>query len=210
MGLVEVRSLDGKPVDTVDLPDEIFGVAPSDGAIYYALKAFHVNRRQGNASTKTRAEVRLSKRKRHRQKGTGRARAGTSGSPIRIGGGVAHGPRPHPMKEKVNRKAGRSAIRSLLSIKAKEGQVRVLEDFSLDLPKTGRMADLLKACELEDRKALLLMEDPSDTVFRSSRNLKRLRVQPVAQVSAFDVAWADAVVFTRSALTRLRTLWEAA
>jgi large subunit ribosomal protein L4 len=210
MASVEVQSLDGKPLDTVDLPDEIFGAAPSAGAIYFALKASQVNQRQGNASTKTRAEVHLSKRKKHRQKGTGRARAGTAGSPIRIGGGVAHGPRPHAMKEKVNRKAGRSAIRSLLSIKAKEGQVRVLEDFSLDLPKTGRMANLLKACELEDRKALLLMEGPSDTVFKSSRNLKQLCVQPVAQVSAFDVAWADTVVFTRSALTRLRTLWEAA
>ena len=210
MASVEVQSLDGKTLDKVDLPDEIFGADPSEGAIYYALKTYHTNQRQGNASTKTRGEVQLSKRKRHRQKGTGRARVGTAGSPIRIGGGVAHGPRPRNIKEKVNKKSKRSAIRSLLSIKATEGQIRVLEDFTFDAPKTRRLANLIKAFELEDRKALLLMEEPSDTVFKSSRNLKRLSVQPVAQVSAFDLAWADTVVFTRAALNRLQALWEAA
>lgn len=210
MTSVEVQSFEGKALDKVDLPDEIFGAEPSDGAVYHALKTYHTHQRQGNASTKTRGEVRLTKRKRHRQKGTGRARVGTAGSPIRVGGGVAHGPKTRDLREKVNKKTKRSALRSLLSLKAAEGQIRVLEDFTFDVPKTRRLADLMKAFELEDRKALLLMEEPSDTVFKSSRNLKGLSVQPVAQVSAFDLAWADTVVFTRAALNHLQILWEAA
>ena len=97
MASVEVQDIEGGVKGSVDLPETVFGIEPSQGAIYQTVKAFLTNQRQGNASTKTRAEVRLTKKKMYRQKGTGRARMGTAGSPIRIGGGVAHGPRPRDL-----------------------------------------------------------------------------------------------------------------
>ena len=209
MESVEVHNLDGEVVGTVDLPEEIFGIEPSQGALYYALKAYLTNQRQGNASTKTRAEVDLTKRKMYRQKGTGRARMGTASSPIRIGGGVAHGPKPRDFRERVPKKVKRLAFKSALSIKAAESQLVVLEDFSLEQPKTKRMADMARAIQVGDRKALLLMEEATPAVEMSCRNLPSLTVLPVAQASTYDVVRADTIVFTQGALARLQVLWGA-
>ena len=104
MTSVGVWNLAGEEVGSMDLPETVFGIEPSADAIYYAVKARLTNQRQGNASTKTRSEVNRTKRKMYRQKGTGRARKGTAGSPILIGGGVAHGPRPKNFRERVPKK----------------------------------------------------------------------------------------------------------
>ena len=207
MAPVEVHNLEGQSVGTVELPEEIFGVEPSHGAIYYSVKAYLTNQRQGNASTKTRAEVDLTKRKMYRQKGTGRARMGTASSPIRVGGGVAHGPKPRDFQQRVPKKVKRLAIKSALSIKASEGGIRVLDDFTLDEPKTKQMADMVRAIQADGRKALLLMEAPSPVVALSCRNLQGLSVVPVVQASAYDVMGAETVIFTRGALSRLQALW---
>ena len=207
MAPLEVLTLEGQTVGTVDLPEEIFGIAPSRAAIYYDVKAYLTNQRQGNASTKTRAEVDLTKRKMYRQKGTGRARMGTASSPVRVGGGVAHGPRPHRFRQRVPRKVKRLAIKSALSIKAAEGGIRVLEDFSLDAPKTKRMADMVRAIRADGRKALLLTESPAPAVALSCRNLRDLSVVPAAQVCTYDVIGAETVILTRGALSRLQALW---
>ena len=116
------------------------------------MKAYLANRREGNASTKTRAEVTLSKRKVYRQKGTGRARVGTAGSPIRVGGGVAHGPKPRNFRERVPKKVKRLALKSALTLKVAEGGLKVLEDFLLEAPKTKRMADMLRAIQADGPK----------------------------------------------------------
>ncbi len=207
MPSVEVYNLEGEVVGSADLLEEIFSIEPSKGALYYTVKAHLANRREGNASTKTRAEVTLSKRKVYRQKGTGRARVGTAGSPIRVGGGVAHGPRPHDFRERVPKKVKRLALKSALTLKVAEGRLKVLENFLLEAPKTKRMADMLRAIQADGRKALLLTEEAIPVVVKSCRNLPDLSVLPVLQVSTYDVVRADTVIFTQAALDRLQALW---
>lgn len=207
---VEMNTIEGEIEGSVELPDEIFGVEPSPGALYYSVKAYQTNQRQGNASTKTRAEVNLTKRKIYRQKGTGRARAGKASSPIRVGGGVAHGPRPHSFRQRIPKKVRRSAIRSALSLKAAGGEIRILKNFSLDFPQTKRMASMVRSLRVENRKTLLVTEISEPLVVKSCRNLQKLDVLPVTEISAYDVIKADTVVLTHGALGLLNSLWGSA
>lgn len=207
MASIGVQSLDGNEVGSVDLPDSVFGIEPSPEAIYYVVKAYLTNQRQGNASTKTRAEVDLTKKKMYRQKGTGRARKGTAGSPILVGGGVAHGPKPHHFQERVPKKVKGLAIRSAFSQKAKDEAVHVLENFDLDAPKTKRMAEVTQNLNVQDQKTLLLTADNSENVIKSCRNIPRLSILPITQVSTYDVVQADALILTQGALERIQALW---
>jgi large subunit ribosomal protein L4 len=210
MASVEVTNFHGEVVGSVDLPEAIFGIEPSHPAIYHTVKMYLTNQRQGNAHSKTRAEVRRSKRKLYRQKGTGRSRAGAASSPIRVGGGVAHGPRPRELSERVPKKVRRLALKSAFSLKVPDGAIKVVEDFTFDEPKTKRMAGMTQAIQIDDRKVLLLTPEAAPNVLKSCRNLSNLQVRPVAQVSTYDVVNADAVVFTREALGRLQAIWGAA
>ena len=115
MASVGVCNLEGEKIGSIDLPEAVFGIEPSVDAIYYAIKAYLHNQSQGNASTKTRAQVDRSKRKMYRQKGTGRARKGTAGSPILVGGGIAHGPKPRDFYQRVPQKVKQLALRSAFS-----------------------------------------------------------------------------------------------
>ena len=209
MASVEVCNLDGEEVGSIDLPETVFGIEPSADAIYYVVKAYLTNQRQGNASTKTRSEVNRSKRKMYRQKGTGRARKGTAGSPILIGGGVAHGPRPKDFRERVPKKVKKLAIRSAFSQKALGDSISILEDFELDVPRTKRMAQMAQVLEIQGQKILLLTDGIAENTVKSCRNIPRLAVLPVSQVSTYDVVNADVLVLTRSAVSRIRALWGA-
>lgn len=209
MASLGICNLEGEEVGSIDLPETVFGIAPSADAIYYVVKAYLTNQRQGNASTKTRAEVNRTKRKMYRQKGTGRARKGTAGSPILIGGGVAHGPRPKNFRERVPKKVKRLAIRSAFSQKAIDNAISVLEDFELETPKTKQMADMACRLDIQGQKALLLTDSVSENTVKSCRNIPKLSVLPVAQVSTYDLIHADALVLTRSAVSRIQSLWGA-
>ena len=145
----------------------------------------------------------------YRQKGTGRARKGTAGSPILIGGGVAHGPRPKNFRERVPKKVKRLAMRSAFSQKAIDNAISVLEDFDLETPKTKQMADMARLLDIQGQKALLLTDGVSENTVKSCRNIPKLSVLPVAQVSTYDLIHADALVLTRSAVSRIRSLWGA-
>ena len=209
MASVEVCNLDGEEVGSMELPETVFGIEPSADAIYYVVKAYLTNQRQGNASTKTRSEVNRSKRKMYRQKGTGRARKGTAGSPILIGGGIAHGPRPRHFRERVPKKVKKLAIRSAFSQKALGESISVLEDFELEAPKTRRMAHMTHKLEIQGQKILLLTDGIAENTVKSCRNIPRLSVLPVSQVSTYDVVDADVLVLTRSAVSRIQALWGA-
>jgi large subunit ribosomal protein L4 len=209
MATVDVYDVQGKAVGKADLDDSLFGVEPSEGAIYQAIKAFLTNQRQGTAATKTRAEVFLTKRKMYRQKGTGRARAGKASSPVRVGGGIAHGPQPRFYQERVPQKVRKLALRSALSIKATADRVKVLQDFKLDTPKTKQIADMTKAIEVDEGKTLILIDQHDGNIAKSCRNIPGLHVSPVSQVSTYDVIHADRVVFTESALGKAQGLWGA-
>ena len=207
MASVEVFDLEGQEVGTVELPEDIFGIKPSSDAIYFVVKAQRTNQRQGNASTKTRSEVNKSGRKLYRQKGTGRARVGTVASPIRVGGGVAFGPKPRTYGERVTKKVRQLAIKSAFSLKAQDEAVVVLEDFSLEAPKTARMAGMVRGLQIEDRKALLLVAEASANVTKSCRNLSGLSVLPANQVSTYDLMVSDALILTQGAVDRIQSLW---
>ncbi|MDE2800605.1 MAG: 50S ribosomal protein L4 [Gemmatimonadota bacterium] len=209
MASVDVCNLEGEEVGSMELPETVFGIEPSADAIYYVVKAYLTNQRQGNASTKTRSEVNRTKRKMYRQKGTGRARKGTAGSPILIGGGVAHGPRPRNFRERVPKKVKKLAIRSAFSQKALGKAISVLEDFELEEPKTKRMAQMTQMFEIQGQKILLLTDSVAENTVKSCRNIPRLSVLPVSQVSTYDVVNADVLVLTCGAVSRIRALWGA-
>ncbi len=207
MASVGVCTLEGEEVGSIDLPETVFGIEPSPAAIYYAVKAHLTNQRQGNASTKTRSEINRTKRKMYRQKGTGRARKGTAGSPILVGGGVAHGPRPKYFRERVSKKVKKLALCSAFSQKAIGEAISVLEDFELGAPKTKQMAHMTHMLDIQGQKALLLTDGVAENTVKSCRNIPMLSVLPVAQVSTYDLINADVLLLTRSAVSRIQSLW---
>ena len=127
----------------------------------------------------------------YRQKGTGRSRAGKASSPIRVGGGIAHGPQPRFYNERLPQKVKQLALKSALSIKASSGDVKVVESFTMEKPKTGTIAGMTRAIG----------------VVKSCRNIAGLEVRPVTQVCAYDVLLADSVIFTQTALDRAQSIW---
>ncbi|MDP2984786.1 MAG: 50S ribosomal protein L4 [Candidatus Latescibacter sp.] len=204
MKTVTVYTKDGSEAGTVDLPDEIFGIEPSTIAIYQVVKAHLANRRQGNASTKSRSEVNVTKSKPWRQKGTGRARAGSANSSIWVGGGIAFGPKPRSYDQQVNRKVKRLGIKSAYSIKAAEDKIKVVEDFTLSEPKTREMVKMLKALGLSEGKVMFLTGAKDDVLYRSSRNIPTLSMIAAENANTYDIMNSDVVLFTRTAVDRVK------
>ena len=150
---VDVLTKDGVKAGSIELPASVFGIEPSEHAMYLAVRAYLAHRRQGNAKTKTRAEVSGGGRKPFNQKGTGGARKGTSRSPLSPGGGRIHGPVPHFYRIDLPMKVKRLARKSALTLRARENNLVVLEDFTVSAPKTREVASMLKAIKLDGRKS---------------------------------------------------------
>jgi large subunit ribosomal protein L4 len=184
---------------TYALPQEFDGTV-NKAVLYQAVRAFRNNQRQGNASTKTRAEVSGGTRKPWRQKGTGRARHGTTRSPIWAGGGVVFGPRPRSYRTALPRKVRQSARQSALNARANEGELYVIEAFEFEKPKTREMVQLLDKLELGDRKVLILTNGSRPGVFLSCRNLPSVDVMRYTDASAYSILWADALVIEEEAV----------
>ena len=184
---------------TYALPQEFDGTV-NKAVLYQAVRAFRNNQRQGNASTKTRAEVSGGTRKPWRQKGTGRARHGTTRSPIWAGGGVVFGPRPRSYRTTLPRKVRQSARQSALNARANEGALYVIEAFEFEKPKTREMVQLLDKLELGDRKVLILTNGSRPGVFLSCRNLPSVDVMRYTDASAYSILWADALVIEEEAV----------
>ncbi len=191
----------GESIGSVDLPDVLFGQPVHKQALYQAVRVYLANQRQGTHDTKTRAEVAKSGAKLYRQKGTGRARAGSARSPVRIGGGRAFGPHPRDYSVKLPKKMRRLALRSALSDRANHERVSVVEDFSLEAPKTATVARLLQAMQLPGRHTLVVLHDGAENLYKSLRNIKGVRTLRHAELNAYAVLWADNLVFTQSALS---------
>ena len=189
----------------VDLKKDIFGVEPSDHAIYLDVKLYLANQRQGTSKAKERAEITGSTRKIKRQKGTGTARAGSIKSPIFRGGGRAFGPRPRSYSFKLNKKVKQLARLSALSYKAKDKGIMVLEDFSMEAPGTGKFFDIRKNLNIEQKKSLLVLFEPNKNIYLSSRNLEKSKVVVVSELSTYDIMNASVVVFVESSLNVLQT-----
>ncbi|HEX6039943.1 50S ribosomal protein L4 [Longimicrobium sp.] len=192
----------GEPGEAFQLPEELFDGVVNDAVLHQVIKAYLANQRQGNADTKTRAEVSGGKRKAWKQKGTGRARQGSIRAPHWRGGGIVFGPHPRSYHQDVPRKVKALARRSAFNSKANDEQIVVVERLAFDAPRTKDAVGLLGRMGVADAKRVLVLTDGSkETVFRSFRNLPNVEVLPFRQASAYDVMKARQVVIEASALT---------
>ena len=185
---------------TAALDPTIFEIEPNNHIIWLDVKRIQAHERQGTNKTKERSEIRGSTRKLYRQKGTGNARVGDAKSPIRRGGGRAHGARPRSYDHDLNRKEKRLARRSALAYKAQSDAVRVAEDFSMDHPSTRELTDLLDLLDLGDHKVLIATTEVEKEIYQSAKNLPNVNVREVQSVNTVDILDADAVLFQEGAL----------
>ena len=198
---VEVYQDDGVGAGrTATLEPSVFEIEPNDHIIWLDVKRIQAHERQGTNKTKERSEVRGSTRKLYRQKGTGNARVGDAQSPIRRGGGRAHGARPRSYDHDLNKKEKRLARRSALAYKTQADAVRIVEDFSMDRPSTRELTDLLDLLDLADQKVLLATTEVETEIYQSAQNLSDVNVREVQSVNTVDILDADAVVFQEGAL----------
>lgn len=206
---LEVYKTDGtKSGEKVKLSAEIFGIEPNEHAVYQAVTAYLANQRQGTAKVKTRAEVRGGGKKPFKQKHTGNARQGSSRSPLMTGGGAIFGPKPRDYTIKLPAKLKKLARKSALSTKAKEGQIRIVEDFSFDAPKTRNMVSILKALSLSSAKTLLLTAQSDVNVVKSGRNIPRLEIAPADKASTYDLVNNKMLLIQKSAVDVLQNTFK--
>src|SRR6478609_7939250 len=197
---VDVLNIEGKKTGrTVELPEEIFGIEPNDHVIYLAVKQYQGAQRQGTHKVKTRMEVKGSSKKLHKQKGTGGSRKGNIRNPLYKGGGTIFGPKPHGYDIKLNRKVKDLAKISALSFKAKDNAIVVVEDMSLDTPKTKSFTDMLSNLEVFGKKALFVMPEYNDNVYLSYRNVPFVTGTLLSDMNTYDLVNADVLVLTESA-----------
>lgn len=206
---MELSVLNNKGKETgrkVKLNPRVFGIDPNNHAIYLDVKQHLANKRQGTHKTKERSEVVGSTRKIKKQKGTGTARAGSIKNPIFRGGGRIFGPVPRDYNQKVNKKVKRLARKSALSIKAKQKSIMIVEDFQMDSPKTSLYNDLLHALGLRDKKSLLVLGEPNNNVYLSSRNLAYSKVITNSELNTYHITNATSLVLFESAIAEIETI----
>ena len=208
MKSISVYKHDGSEAETLTLPKDIFGIEPSPVALYQVIKAYLANKRQGNAFTKVRCEVKASKSKLYRQKGTGRSRAGSANSPIRVGGAVAFGPRPRSYRQKVNQKVRLLGLKSAYSIKASENNIFVVEDFALTEPKTNNVANVLKILGISGKKIMFIIPGKDEILFKSVRNIPNFNIEMAENASVYDVTNSDILLFTRTSVDRVKDFFK--
>ena len=200
---MEVKVLDFNGKDTgrkVQLSDSVFAIEPNNHAVYLDVKQYLANQRQGTHKAKERAEVTGSTRKIKKQKGTGTARAGSIKNPLFKGGGTVFGPRPRSYSFKLNKSLKRLARKSAFSIKAKESNIIVLEDFNFETPNTKNFINVLKALGLENKKSLFVLGESNKNVYLSSRNLKASNVVTSSELSTYAILNTNNLVLLEGSL----------
>ena len=189
----------------VALNDAIFAIEPNDHAIYLDVKQFLANNRQGTAKAKQRSENAHSTRKLGRQKGGGGARPGDLKSPVRVGGGTIFGPVPRDYDFKLNKKVKRLARRSALSLRASQNEIIVLDSLTFEAPKTKALIEVLGNLKVADKKALIVLAQNDNNVFRSSTNLKKANVITAGELNTYSIMNANTVIFTEGALATVES-----
>jgi large subunit ribosomal protein L4 len=203
-----VHTINGKATTKkVKLADSIFGIEPNDHAIYLDAKQYMANRRQGTHDTKERSDIIGSRKKIKRQKGTGTARFGDIKNPIFRGGGRAFGPHPRDYRFKLNKKTKRLARLSALTYKAQEDGIVVLEDFSLETPKTKKYLEILESFDIKNKKTLLVINDSDSNIYLSARNLQRAKVTNAASLNTYEILNANKILFVESSLKAVEELF---
>ena len=197
---VEVLNTKGKKTGrTVELPEEIFGIEPNAHVVYLAVKQYLAAQRQGTHKVKTRAEVQGASKKLHRQKGTGGSRKGNIRNPLYKGGGTIFGPKPHSYDIKLNRKVKDLAKISALSSKAKENAIVVVEDITMDTPKTKSFVDILGNLKIADKKIMFVQPEYNDNVELSLRNVPYVLGVLLSDINTYDIVNSEVLVLTESA-----------
>ncbi|HEV2581098.1 MAG TPA: 50S ribosomal protein L4 [Ktedonobacteraceae bacterium] len=192
-----VYNMAGEVIEQLELSEQVFGVTPNVAVLHQVVTAQLVNRRQGNASTKTRGEVSGGNKKPYKQKGTGHARQGSTRAPQFRHGGVVFGPRPHKYHHDVPKKMRRLAIRSALSDKVANEQLIVLDELSMESPRTKDMLALLGRLPLEGKKVLMMLPSRDENIVLSTRNIPRAKVQHVSSINVIELLKHDFVIMPR-------------
>jgi len=202
---VKVLNINGQETGrTVNLSDSVFGIEPNKHAVYLAVKQYLANQRQGTHKSKERNEVTGSTRKIKKQKGTGTARAGSIKSPVFVGGGTIFGPRPRSYSFKLNKNIKRLARKSVLSAKANEGNIIVLENFDFDAPNTKNFINILKSLEIENKKSLFVLGELNKNVYLSSRNLRKSKVVTNSELNTYDVLNTNSLILLEGSLNGIQ------
>jgi len=202
MAEVAVVNSEGAEVGKVTLSPEVFEVQPHISVMHRAVVTHLANRRSGTADTLTRGEVRGGGRKPWRQKGTGHARQGSIRAPHWTGGGVVFGPHPRDYSLGIPKKVRRLALRSALSVKLAEGQIKVVDDLKMDAISTKRLLEILGNMGVEE-KTMLVLAEPDEIIRKSARNVPWLAVRVAPSISTYDLLNADTVVFEKDALAKI-------
>lgn len=189
-----VYNMAGEAVEQLELSEQVFGVAPNEAVLHQVVVAQLVNRRQGNASTKTRSEVSGGNRKPYKQKGTGRARQGSTRAPQFRSGGVVWGPKPHPYHHDVPKKMRRLAIKSALSDKVANEQLIVLDKLALEGPRTKDMLEVLANLPVNGKQVLMMLPQRDENIVLSTRNIPSAKVQHVSSINVIELLKHDYVV----------------
>ncbi|MCK4371726.1 MAG: 50S ribosomal protein L4 [candidate division Zixibacteria bacterium] len=204
---VKVFNQNGEEVGTADLKPELFDIEPNEAVVHQYIVNLLARRRQGNASTRGRSEVRGGGRKPWRQKGTGRARAGTIRSPLWRGGGIVFGPKPRSYGSNMPRKMKRLAIRSVFSDRARSERIKVLDKIELDQIKTKAVVGMMTRLDLDGKKCLVLDEGRNDKLAWSCRNLPKVQYRRAALANGYDLLNADYVLITKAGLDKVHEVF---
>ena len=198
---VAVLDINGKDTGRkADLSNKVFAIEPNNHAVYLDVKQYLANQRQGTHKAKERAEIVGSTRKIKKQKGTGTARAGSIKSTVFRGGGTMFGPTPRDYSFKLNKKVKKLAKKSALSAKAAEKQIKVLEDFNFESPKTKDFTGILASLAVNDKKSLVILGAYNENVYLSSRNIKNTKVATAEELSTYDLVNADQLILVESSV----------
>ncbi len=206
---LDILKIDGsKTGEQIDLADEIFGVEPNDHAIYLAVKSYNANQRQGTSKSKERGEVRGGGKKPWKQKGRGGSRAGTTRSPLWVGGGTIFGPRPQEHREDLPKKVKRLARKSALSYKVKDNQLVIVEDFNIEQPKTKEFVKILESLEIKGKKVLVLTGANQSIIYKSGRNIPKVNIMEAAKASTYAILNNQVLVLQKSAVEAIVNSFE--
>jgi len=203
----KVYSKEGKELRTIELADDVFGLPANEALVWYAINNELANKRQGNACTKGRAEVHGSNAKPYKQKGTGRARRGDKKSPVLVGGGVIFGPKPRDYSYSIPKKAKRKALKTILSLKAQNDMLKIIEDFSIETGKTKDLAVLLDNFNPGTRTVLVL-KDNDPKLKRAAANIPWLSYLSYNRLRAHDLFYGRQVLMLESAAKNLNEFYK--
>ena len=198
---LDIYNIDGTKTGTeAELNGDIFGIEPNEVAIYEDVRRYMANKRQGTAKTKERSEVTGSTKKLYRQKGTGNARRGSAKSPLLRKGGTVFGPKPRSYSFRLNKKVIRLARKSALSLKASSGGIKILSDFTFEVPKTKQIVEILKTFEIENKKVMFLTAEVDQNIVRSAKNIQKVSVLEANKPNTYQILYSDVLLIQKGAL----------